>query len=257
MGPEEDNLIAELRLLRAAGASREKQEALCDRFLPSYLPIAQRAFALYDYCRTRGDVGGDLTSDAFLAEHLRAWRDFFLNAAAIADRPARPPLFDPARKLLVGWHAPDHPLWIRDLPEGNVLVLTARDAGWLQVEGIGHEFYCFRRARLGTRLLRAFHTGRPVFAMLDYCYQETLQTRVEFLGHPAATPTGVLQLALRFGYEIVFLRQTDSPVELIPRPDRDDVGELALQINQRIETEIRAQPTRWLLWVSVDSRWQS
>jgi lipid A biosynthesis acyltransferase len=258
MGPEEDDLIAQLRLLRSQGAPREQQEAFCHGFLEGYVPLAREAFGLYHECRARGAVPGDVEPDAFVIEHLLAWRDFFLDAAAIGDPPATPQTLDLSRKLLVGWHRPDFPLWIRDLPQGDVLVLTAREAGWLlEVEGIGHEFYCFLRPRLGSRLVRAFHAGRPVFAMLDYCYEGTVQASVEFLGRPAATPVGVLQLALRFGYDVVFLDQAGSPPEPLSWPAGGDVGELALQINRRIEEGIQAHPSRWLLWAWGSRRWDA
>jgi hypothetical protein len=249
LGPEEDRLIADLRHMRSQGDCLERQALLCNDFLKGYGTIAWEAFDSYRDCRSRGVVGGDAEPESFLVAHLLAWRDFFLNAAAIADPPENPQELDLSRKLLVGWHSPEFPLWIRDLPQGDVLVLTAREAGWLlEPEGIRHEFYCFLKPRLGSRLVRAFHAGRPVFAMLDYCYEGTVQRPVEFLGRPASTPTGILDLALRFGYDVLFLDRPGVPLEPVPRPAGGDVEELALWINQRIEKGIQSSPPRWLLW---------
>ena len=194
----------------------------------------------------------------FELRHLDAWQEHAWYAGEVARGlrlAAEAP--DLRRHVLVTWHFPEYPLLLPFVAPQRPLVLIAEPSGWL-TSGAGDAELClFREPGGAMRVARAFRAGRPIVAMLDYCYDETASVVASFCGYPARTPAGVFQLAHRFGYALTI---ADIGASGEPRavdefaPDADPAT-AAARVNAALEELIFDAPPRWLLWASVDRRW--
>jgi lauroyl/myristoyl acyltransferase len=175
---------------------------------------------------------------------------------AFSDSAEQPNSNPSERILTVGWHFPEYPYHLQSAVSAGALILVAQRSDWMYSAVPHSNLFCFRGTESMTPLVRAFRNGRQVVVMMDYCYDETSHTVVNFLGYPARTPSGVLTLAARFGYQITSGNHTErcSLVEAKVTGTKS-VPELALAINSHLEQEILAAPAEWLLWASVDRRW--
>lgn len=167
------------------------------------------------------------------------------------------PLTNIERRLLVTWHFPEYPLILPTARLHDILVLIAQEAEWMTSAAGKEDLYLFRPPSTPIRILRAFKEGRPVAAMLDYCYDETAYEVADFLGYPARTPSGIFALAQRFRYEVEVLSFRDGKLVIIDSFTAADgtIRDSVQRVNQAIEGEILRDPVRWLLWPSVDRRW--
>lgn len=194
----------------------------------------------------------------FELEHVRAWEDHRAYARATADGvrfAADAP--DLSRQVLVAWHFPEYPLLLPSVGGQGALVLIAEPAAWLDATSHGAELCLFRRPGGAMAVARAFRDGRPIVAMLDYCYEETASVVGPFCGYPARTPAGVFALAHRFGYSltVVAMGESGDPCAVDSFAPGRDAAAAATRVNAALEGLIFAAAPRWLLWASVDRRW--
>jgi hypothetical protein len=201
-----------------------------------------------------------LSRGVFELWHLDAWREhgWYAGQAAAGVRIAAS-VPDLRRTLLVTWHLPEYPLLLPLLAEQRALVLVAEVSPWLGAAAAasGADLCPFRRPGAGFEILRAFRDGRPVAAMLDYCYDETASVVADFCGYPARTPIGVFRVGYRFGYTTLFVQidETGRVAVLDRFPCARDPVTAARRVNRVLERVIFDAPPRWLLWASVDRRW--
>ncbi len=116
----------------------------------------------------------------------------------------------------------------------------------------------------GTKLVQALRRGRVVGLLIDQDI-DAPGVYVEFLGHPAWTPSGAALLALRTGCPVVtgFAARLpdgtmrlafDPPIE--PRPggdEEEEIARLTALFTSRIERQVRAYPEQWV-W--MHRRWR-
>jgi hypothetical protein len=194
----------------------------------------------------------------FELQHLAAWDEHRWYAEQVA-RGAHLEFDAPclADRLLITWHFPEYPLLLPIVAEQGALVLIANDEAWLRAGSRGAELCLFRNPGAVMAVARAFRLHRPVVAMLDYCYDETASVIANFCGYPARTPSGVFQLARRFGYaaDVIELSADGTPVVIDSFTPGADVAAAAARVNVALERSIMSAPPRWLLWASVDRRW--
>lgn len=258
MTPEqEDAAIRELRRLIRGGASANEILARSLVLAEGYETVAQKAQWVYRQCS--GHPGLEPLPDIlFRLRHLEAWRQFLL--AAARDREPGESLPEGGRgprKLWLGWHFPEYPLFLEDAARWGFLALVPRSSPWIE-ERIGREALCnYRALSLNSTLPRALKAGRPIFAMFDHCYPDSRSVVSGFLGRPSRTPGGLLHLARRFGYEVHVASTRDGlPVVLDSfDPAGLSVEECAERANAALEAEILRDPPRWLLWALADERW--
>jgi hypothetical protein len=258
MSSAEDHFILRLREGQQEGWTINEQQKECMQFLAGYHALARKASWAYNhYLRVTGNHP-DSDPSSFIEQYLQSWCDFLLNAATGHTlRDIKEPPLNYNHQLLIGWHCPEYPLWLPYASRHDILVLIARPDTWMSKIVGGKHLYFFRAQKLSSTLPRAFREGKPVFAMMDYCYNETVSINADFLGYPAKTPAGLLYLAQRYKYEIVFLTMRGRlgiAKDCFPA-DSYQIEECAVRINKLIENEILRQPARWLLWPSVDNRW--
>jgi KDO2-lipid IV(A) lauroyltransferase len=118
---------------------------------------------------------------------------------------------------------------------------------------------CIPKGAKGAReILRALSGGRSIGMLIDQRMSDG--EIVPFFGLPARTATAHVDLALRFGCPIIpvqGIRLPDSRFEIVMHPPitvtRDTRDAVLLQLNQLLETWIRARPEHWL-W--VHNRWK-
>jgi lauroyl/myristoyl acyltransferase len=199
-----------------------------------------------------------MPSSIFMLEHLNAWAEHrrYAEQAVRGDRLAFE-LPDIAGHVVVTWHFPEYPLLLPLVGCQGALVLIAERAAWLDATQHGAELCLFREPGGALTVARAFRDGRPIVAMLDYCYDDTSSVLAPFCGYPAKTPAGVFRLAHRFGYEMTIVAMDESGYpsaagSFTPGPDAEKAAE---RTNATLERLILAAPPRWLLWPSVDRRW--
>ncbi|MDO9048871.1 MAG: hypothetical protein Q7U66_14220 [Methylobacter sp.] len=194
----------------------------------------------------------------FELEYLESWADYYLHAATAVASDASTLDGAKERTILLTWHHPEAPLLMAKIQSLGALTLIAQEARWmLELMGAGNTLL-FRNPSSGISLLKAFRKGQTIACMMDYCYDETVNVKIPFLGYQAATPAGLLMLASRFGYQIDFISYKNNSACIIASTHaRNRTAEdLAVWINALLEHEIIAEPTRWLLWPSVDRRWR-
>jgi hypothetical protein len=254
MTPEqEDAAVTELRSLMRSGASEDEVQARSILLAQGYDGVARKAQWVYRTCQ--GDAAG---AAAFYYRHLEAWREYLL-AAARGRGPGAivPEGSSQERALYFGWHFPEYPLWLENMSRWGVLLLVARVSEWM-AETAGRDALCnFRDPALNLAVPRALKAGRPIYAMFDYCYPDSHSVETEFLGRASRTPVGLLQLARRFGYQAHFVSVRDGLPVLLDTfdPAAFPIEQCAARLNALIETEIRRDPTRWLLWPMGEERW--
>lgn len=256
MTPEqEDAAVEELRSLLRNGAPEGEILARSVVLAQGYALVARKAQWVFQQC-----FGEALHPAAFYHRHIEAWREFLLAAArgrgpgAVVPEGSRP-----ERALYFGWHFPEYPLWLENMSRWGLLLLVARVSEWM-AEITGRDALCnFRDPALNFAIPRALKAGRPIFAMFDYCYEDSHSVVTGFLDRPSRTPGGLLHLARRFGYEVhVVSAREGLPVILDSfDPAPLAVEECARRINAAIEKEILEDPARWLLWAIAEERWTS
>ncbi len=254
---EEAACIVTLRSLLQQKVDPSEIRRRCSEMSAGYLPEVRRGRALYDRVLRRRDPKLRVPV-SFAREHLEAYQDFLL--AAARGQQSQTPL--PActagdKKLLLTWHFPELNSWLAQAPLLNITALVPRQIDWMEeITGPG-VFLNYRKDRWGLALARAFHRGRRIFSTFDYCSAELQHIVSDFLGFPARTITGLLELAERSDYEVHFLTQRDGAAEVTEtlHPASDGIEECAKRLNRAVENEILATPPRWLVWPVADHRW--
>jgi hypothetical protein len=250
----EDDLILRLRAGQREGWSIERQRGECQCYLEELRPLAVWAYSHYLNISGNRNIGD---AAEFIEHYENSWSDFLLNAAGALETTLKDPALTYKQQLLIGWHCPEYPLWLPFASRHEILVLVARAETWMS-STINEEYlHCFRTQAISSKLPRALARRKPIFAMMDYCYEDTHSETAEFLGYPARTPAGLIQLAKRYDYDIVFLTmRNDSIVPTQPFNVKSmSVSQIIKDLNAIIEREILRCPARWLLWPSVDRRW--
>lgn len=244
---DEDRWIATL----AAGSDRAVSTRVHAEIAEAYGSLARKAVWMVDHLRRRGVSLAPVAAE----EHIVAWHGFVASAAAALRGDGNRAEIGRHPTVYLSYHHSSYPLLARSVLEAGVHVLVARDVPWLQA--IGGRLINFME-RPGD-VLRACQRGDSVFAMMDYCYEKTRSARyISFLSYPARTPTGILSLARRYGLGVTLLTH-DGKVD--GQVERDvvrgmTVDELALWINRRIEERVTSEPAQWLMWASLDRRFQ-
>lgn len=190
-----------------------------------------------------------LPAGEFIRQQVEARADFLLNASFAAQRPCDIKA-DVLKTLFVGWHYPEFPLAIVHGTQNNVLTLIARQAQWMdEFEATGCLFD-FRTSKSLLPLARRFAAGQGVFAMMDYCYEDTGWVPARLLGQMVKVPAGVLKLACRFDYRIAFYSLRGDSICEVDSFEAKEAGidGSAQRINDTLEQEILRAPARWLLW---------
>lgn len=244
-----------------SAASDEVRADLLERAFPDDLPESRKAAWAYGHVLRRSGEEIDAERLAeFRAGYVAALRD---HARLAAERD--PPAIDPGRvpplgrTLIAGWHFPEHVrLTSLALREG-VLVLAAAPAPWLARLDEAGLVLNFRETRAPVKLARWMAAGRPVYAMVDHCYPETMAVEVPFLTYPARTPAGVFHLAARYGYSVTVVGPREegdgSGVAVVAEHPPDGAEAMCRAVTATVEAEIMGAPPRWTMWPSVDSRW--
>lgn len=190
----------------------------------------------------------------FEAEYLENILHFYLCAATATPSNSE---FTPKKgDLLLSWH---HPLWpslISRVTGSDILVLLAQQAEWMTDFVSPENSLLFREEASLLRLLKAYRQGRPVACMMDFCYSGTSFVEGKLLGHHVQTPSGVLELAKRFNYQVVFLGVEDGEMSALDSIDasQHSIEYMADWYNSHLEAQITLDPATWLLWPSFDIR---
>jgi hypothetical protein len=194
----------------------------------------------------------------FELEYLESWVDYYLHAATVVASDSTITNSAKERTIFLTWHHPEAPLLMAKIKSLGALTLIAQEAHWmLELMGSGNTLL-FRNPSSSISLLKAFRKGRSIACMIDYCYDETVNVKAPFLGYQASTPSGLLILASRFGYQIDFVSYKNKGIFKVASTHASNrtSQDLAAWINTHLEHEIIAEPARWLLWPSVDRRWR-
>ena len=187
---------------------------------------------------------------------MAAWRDSILHLVNQGSSLEIQIPADLAGMLLVGWHFPEHLGLIPFILRRDILCLVASEESWMEEMRRQNCIYCFRGGPVSSLLPRAFHAGRPVFAMFDHCYESSRHIITEFLSYPARTPTGILELAARHRYRVGLVSARGRIIKVIQSfPATPDIRATVLTLNRTLEKEILRRPARWLLWPAVPQRW--
>lgn len=254
----EEACIEGLRSLSSSGVGDDELRAAARAMIRRFRPVIRQALSVYRAvlpaaASTPRGAGG------FLRAHSRAWSDYLIACASAPQSKVRiPDACRGSRHLFLGWHFPEFPSWLGCARATETVVLLGREVRWIE-ELVGADQVCCFRSGAGVRMLgRAFHDGRPVFAMLDHCYPDTRgATATAFLGRSARTPTGVIELARRFDYDLQVVAPRSGGIAIVDgfHSADADVTESAQRVSHAIEREIASDPPRWLLWSLLHERW--
>lgn len=260
MTPEEqDHAIELLRAMRQAGSPEDELEAMSHQLSGRFMPMVYSAAQVCRAYFARRDPPQEPPAD-FVQRHYDSWRRYLLNAAAADGGQAElPDALAHGRVLLASWHFPEHPAWLARARAWDwLLVMGRRSARTQSVLGAAH-LANFREDGLGLDIARAFHGGRAVCGMFDFCYDDSYAVIDDFLGAPAITAAGLLKLGERFGYKLCIVSGERLEGALIDMCDLAEVGvqAAAARINRAFEAQILADPPRWLLWGAVPQRWDA
>lgn len=112
-------------------------------------------------------------------------------------------------------------------------------------------------------IARQLKRGGVVSTMLDACLPQSQVLIAPFLGRPAASPSGIYQLASRLNAVVLPLfclrRREGLEIELsqpIDTTDMTDV-EIATAVNSCVETKILSEPHQWMMWPALLDRWRA
>lgn len=184
------------------------------------------------------------------------WERFNQYATSDKKLPENPTLNNGT--LYLCWHFPEYPLLLKSIAKGDILILVADNSEWI-VNSISEEkIYNFKESSFNSKLIHALKRKIPIICMFDYYYSSSKYIISDFLGYPSKTPYGIIKLALLFEYSINLITDNKDTSGILI----NDIGLNSLQktidfINKKIETAILEIPSRWLLWPSIDNRWQN
>ena len=187
--------------------------------------------------------------------------EFLINAACLHNENIMVDLKDvlhDEKVIYINWHYPEYPLIYNWVISNNVICLLARHAAWMNKLIESDCAILFREQGSRRKLLKCLQDGRPVIAMLDFCYPETRSNLSKFLTYPVNTPSGLLGLAKKFGYTLKFISIRSNTIKIIKTITINNlsIDSIVKIVDKVIEHEIMMNPERWLLWSSVDSRWK-
>lgn len=247
----EDAYISELSQIVTSPTALEWRAY---KLAENYKNLAHRAYFLYQMaCQRLGNV--PIGQYEFITEHKRAWADFLISAAELhSDSFTLFPL--KSRHIYLTWHFPEYPRVLKVLTQLECIVLVARTGSWMENILGKDKLVDFRRDT--RQLLRKLESSDlPVFAMIDYCYDGTRSIMSEFLGYPTLTPIGIYELAQRYNYSVSFLDWDSGVLKLFPIDTGaiEQVSGCAGTVNRIITKSIVRSAPRWLLWGSIDQRW--
>lgn len=216
------------------------------------LKLADKALWAYYHFIKRTDAR--LVEIDFKSNYLKSCQDFSFNA--ISSNTTVNLSFD-SNTLYLCWHYPEYPILIRSFPKHDILVLIADDANWITDILPDDVVFNFRKPSLSKKLINAFRQGIPVGCMFDYCYPTSKSLLSNFLGYPSRTPFGIIKLACMFNYSIVLITYEDQFRFERVSSESNSYPILIDSINKKIENAILKCPSRWLLWPSINNRWQN
>ena len=192
----------------------------------------------------------------FEKHFANSWEQF--NQYAISDKKTPEDFTLNNATLYLCWHFPEYPLLLKSVAKSDMLILVADNSEWI-INSISEEkIYNFRESNFKSKLIHSFKKRIPIICMFDYYYSSSKYIISNFLGYPSKTPYGVIKLALLFEYSISLI--TDKKETSIIPVNEIDLNSLQKTIdfiNKKIETSILEIPSRWLLWPSIDNRWQN
>lgn len=233
----------------------ERQDEAAARLIETDTAMLAAAECTYfDHC----SASNRRVDRNFRPKFVRAWSAFTRNALSHIG-PARPDVIAvelqaAAPTLYVLWHFPEYPLLMGNLLGQNVTVAVAQDSEWLRPLARVGLAANFNRTGGLMALRRACEKRQPVAMMLDYCYEGTRHRVADFLGLPCKTPSGLIEVSLRLGYAICLVSSSDLSIRVEQVPPHQDVNDCIHWLNARISEHIERDPTRWLLWPSLNSR---
>lgn len=251
----EDEIISELDLTRTDLSHQFRTYNFIRR---EYTGLAIRANKLYSFVFTRLQRP-TISGDCFIENYLDSWERYLLRASQVHYHPVLLGTRFSNGNIYATWHFPEYPSFLRCLVDSDAFVLLARDVPWIK-KVIPPERLIIFRSNSVRRLAHAFQLRQPIVCMFDYCYAETRSLMSSFLGFPCKTPSGLLELLIRYNYSLKFLTSDGLTVKARPVAEHDSssadcVQTLADSLNELIEAEILHSPCRWLLWPSIDTRW--
>lgn len=215
----------------------------------AYAPLARKAEWMTMHLRRRGVPVDVVHAD----EHIDAWIEFLNTAASAVGGKRLVTDVTSSSTIYLGLHHSTYPFLAQSILRSGVHVLVARKVKWL--EAIGGNFIDLLRNAGDIRSICQRH--EPIFAMMDYCYDQTRSVcDAPFLSYPTRTPTGLLKLARRYQYDLAFLRPNGRIHDgiSVTQMQSANVETIARWMNSLIEEQVLAEPSRWLLWASLDRR---
>ena len=243
--------------LVTCAASRESQAKIIEPLVTSDVAMFDAALKAYFRHFSASNIEPD---PLFLTQFTEAWVDFTINALAnVAKiRPATQVedfSLPGGRILYATWHFPEYPLILDELVRKNIIAVVAQNSFWMRKLEINRLTLNFNTAANIFRLRRVLEAGQPLLMMFDYCYSGTRNRSVQFMGEPTATPSGLIEWARRHGYEVRFITIQGSQFhsEAILCANSPALETMAA-LNVRIESDILAAPSKWLLWGSLEAR---
>lgn len=234
---------------------KQRQNDTASRLIESDAAMLSAAESTYlEYCQSLKRAA----DPAFRTKFIGSWSDFTRNALSHIG-PACPDAVEielgaDSPALYVVWHFPEYPLLLHSFHSRNVMVAVAQDAEWLQPLAKAGLAANFTRTDGLRALRRACERRQSVAMMADFCYEGTRHRVANFLGAPCRTPSGLIELALRFGLAIRLVSIAGDFIATEIAPAAGAVDDYIGWLNRRIGERIEFDPTRWLLWPSLAAR---
>jgi len=221
--------------------------------------IKKAAWAYYHFIKKNNISSVELDFEKHFAF---SWEMFNYYATFNYNPIKNSPLKDEC--LYLCWHFPEYPLLLKSISKNEALILVADDnEGLLNIVDKG-KIYNFRDNQFSSRLVHSFKKKIPIICMFDYCYSASKYIYSDFLGYPSKTPYGIIKLARLYNYQLNLVVDVDIDIDVdkthvtqMNIPNSDSLQATIDFINKKIETKILEIPSRWLLWPSIDNRWQN
>jgi len=190
---------------------------------------------------------------SFVNAHYEAWAKFVTNLAhwEVADLSLQLPRRE--RLFIAGWHFPEIPSLFPLAKQIKALLLVSQDAPWLAPLKDNGCTLNIRSRDAALQLKHSMESGRIIAGLLDHYQPDTRFQAAQLLGRTVKTPSGVLELCSRYGYQIAFIAPRSNGIEIVAQVEAVGVsaGELAQRYNDWLESEIRRTPEQWLMWQAL------
>jgi hypothetical protein len=246
----EDILI---RKLTEENNSINRKELIKEFLISEIFPLTKKILWAFDEIKKVNPILSNIDNTKFINEFYERQFEFYENILKVGSLKKNK--IDFSRTVLFSYHFSKYPFIANFLDTDNIKILVARNSFWIQNIFNSSNLINFRESGK-FQIIKSFIKGETFFSMFDYNYQETRSIKSNFLSISSNTPIGLIELTKKYDYKLKILGVENFEITVTEIKTKDkSVQELADELNNVLSLKIINNPSDWLLWPSIDRRW--